>query len=115
MILLDVCPAQIVRLRGPIQRVGRVQIVRLIDGSNSVCLRASEMVCGCAQTMILLRVSICSPLVARNFAAYRLEDPQNAPEDNLESTWRSIVVHPFCKLHNWRYEPVTRKRMRCCI
>ena len=52
------------------------------------------------QTMILLRVSICSPLVARNFAAYRLEDPQNAPEDNLESTWRSIVVHPFCKLHN---------------
>lgn len=43
------------------------------------------------QTMILLRVSICSPVVSRSFAAFRLEEP-NMPEDDSESTWRSIVV-----------------------
>lgn len=41
--------------------------------------------------MILLRVSICNPLVAKNFAAYRMEEP-NVPGDDPETTWRSIVV-----------------------
>ena len=46
------------------------------------------------QTMILLRVSICSPLVSRSFAATRMEEPQMVPEEDPDAIWRSIVVGP---------------------
>ena len=43
------------------------------------------------QMLILLRVSICSPMVARTFTAQCLEDPYKQEED-LESTYQYIVV-----------------------
>lgn len=43
------------------------------------------------QMLILLRVSICSPMVARSFTAQCLEDPYKQEED-LESTYQYIVV-----------------------
>ena len=43
------------------------------------------------QMLILLRVSICSPLLAKAFAAECLEDPSKQEED-LEGTYQYIVV-----------------------
>ena len=41
--------------------------------------------------LILLRVSICNPLVAKTFTGQSLEDPFKLEED-LENTYQYIVV-----------------------
>jgi hypothetical protein len=45
----------------------------------------------CLQTLILLRVSITSPLVAKSFAAQCIED--QIKQEDVESVYHYIVVH----------------------